>query len=92
MRISDQQPPQPVHRQPARPVHIELGRPPTRQVMAIPVEHLNPVRQVRQKQMVLGIERRRPRLLQVSRFDAMNPPNKVRRHPRPQTAAPSRAE
>ncbi len=65
--------------QAARPVHVELGRPPAAQILAVAVEHLDPVGQVGEEEVVLRIERGGSRLVQMPGLDPVHSPDQVRR-------------
>ena len=79
MGIRHQQPAQAVDGQAARAVDVELGRAPAAEILAVAVEDLDPVGQVREIEVVVGIERSGPRLVQPPGLDSVNAPDQVRR-------------
>ena len=78
MRVGHEQPAVAVDRQAARPVDVEVGRPPAAEVLAVAVEDLDPVGQVGEVEVVLGVERGDPRLVQPARLRPVDPPDQVR--------------
>ena len=83
MGVGHQQPAVAVDGQPARAVDVEIGRPPAAEVIAVAVEDLDPVGQVGEVEVVLRVERGRPRLVQPPGLDPVHPPDQLGRGPAP---------
>ena len=78
MGVGHQQPAVAVDGQSARAVDVEVGRPPAAEILAVAVEDLDPVGQVGEEQVVLGVERGGPRLVQMPGLDPVHSPDQVR--------------